>query len=400
MPEFPVILKKLSGEVRIYEPSRSKKRYRVVYKVGLKRFDRVFPTYEEAKRESEAILLKLGTQGGYSLQLSNREAREYLDLKLKASKRGVSAIDAIHDWFDATDFLDDPGDLVSAARAFGQKTQTQSLSLEKAVDAYLCAKSTQLAERTSQQIRLTLARFKESLICQMGDLTRSCIRNYIQSLRNKRNAKPLGPKARNHHRTYIKGFLKWSAREMLITDTHWLDLSKALENEKARNVKPIHIHTPQELEKLLEHATGELRVLMGIGAFSGLRTAELLRLDWNDIKDRYVEVRAENAKTRARRLVPVCDALGAILKEFRNVSGPVWSSSPSGFRDSAARLYREVKVTKHPNALRHSFISYRLALTGDEKSTALEAGNTPDMIFQHYRELVTKEEAKQWFQIK
>jgi len=49
--------------------------------------------------------------------------------------------------------------------------------------------------------------------------------------------------------------------------------------------------------------------------------------------------------------------------------------------------------------LRHSFISYRLALTGDEKSTALEAGNTPDMIFQHYRELVTKEEAEKWFDV-
>jgi hypothetical protein len=30
---------------------------------------------------------------------------------------------------------------------------------------------------------------------------------------------------------------------------------------------------------------------------------------------------------------------------------------------------------------------------------ALEAGNSPQMIFKHYRELVTEAEAKKWFSI-
>ena len=30
---------------------------------------------------------------------------------------------------------------------------------------------------------------------------------------------------------------------------------------------------------------------------------------------------------------------------------------------------------------------------------ALEAGNSPQMIFKHYRELVTEEQAKDWFAI-
>ncbi len=51
------------------------------------------------------------------------------------------------------------------------------------------------------------------------------------------------------------------------------------------------------------------------------------------------------------------------------------------------------------NALRHSFISYRVALTGDVARTALEAGNSPKMIFRHYREVVTEEDAKAWFAI-
>ena len=53
---------------------------------------------------------------------------------------------------------------------------------------------------------------------------------------------------------------------------------------------------------------------------------------------------------------------------------------------------------KH-NGLRHSFISYRLADTQDVNRVALEAGNSPAMIFRHYRELVTPEQAATWFSI-
>ena len=51
------------------------------------------------------------------------------------------------------------------------------------------------------------------------------------------------------------------------------------------------------------------------------------------------------------------------------------------------------------NGLRHSFCSYRLAITQDAAKTSLEAGNSPQMIFRHYRELTTEDEAKEWFAI-
>jgi hypothetical protein len=56
-------------------------------------------------------------------------------------------------------------------------------------------------------------------------------------------------------------------------------------------------------------------------------------------------------------------------------------------------------VWKH-NALRHSFCSYRLAAIKNAAQVALEAGNSPQMIFKHYRQLVTEAEANQWFAIR
>ena len=51
------------------------------------------------------------------------------------------------------------------------------------------------------------------------------------------------------------------------------------------------------------------------------------------------------------------------------------------------------------NELRHSFYSYRLVDVKSAAQIALEAGNSPQMIFQHYRELVTEKGAKSWFAI-
>ncbi len=62
-------------------------------------------------------------------------------------------------------------------------------------------------------------------------------------------------------------------------------------------------------------------------------------------------------------------------------------------------LSATTKVIWKNNALRHSYISYRVAETGDVNRTALEAGNSAAMIFSNYRELVTPQEAEKWFSI-
>lgn len=75
----------------------------------------------------------------------------------------------------------------------------------------------------------------------------------------------------------------------------------------------------------------------------------------------------------------------------------VEATRPSDPDDPQKRLVPAVEW-KH-NALRHSFISYRLAEIQNAAQVALEAGNSPQMIFKHYRELVRPAEAKKWFAI-
>jgi len=157
----------------------------------------------------------------------------------------------------------------------------------------------------------------------------------------------------------------------------------------------VAIFTPEQIASLLTKADDTLRPFVALGAFAGLRMAELQRLDWSeiDLERGYITVAASKAKTRQRRLVPISDNLKAWLTPCRRVSGPVCVHQRAQL--AARRLCEGFKW--QDNGLRHSYISYRLAILHDTARVALEAGNSPEVIFAHYRELVTPEAAKAWF---
>ncbi len=159
------------------------------------------------------------------------------------------------------------------------------------------------------------------------------------------------------------------------------------------------IFTPDELRKIINVCPKNMLPHIVIGTFSGIRSAEIERLDWRDILwDRgYIEIKAAKAKTKARRLVPLLPNLRAWLEQLRKVEGPVCRNPNTAIRlnyigEKAGFGWRQ-------NALRHSFASYRLAAGQDAAKVALEMGNSPQMLFKHYRELVAPPAAEQWCSI-
>jgi len=126
--------------------------------------------------------------------------------------------------------------------------------------------------------------------------------------------------------------------------------------------------------------------------------AELGRLDWSavDLNRRIIELRAGQAKTASRRVVPVTDNLAAWLEPLPRCGRVI----PSGMlAKEASTLAKELEIGWPRNVLRHSFISYRLSVVKSADQVALEAGNSPSIIFKHYRELTTEEQAQEWFSI-
>jgi hypothetical protein len=107
-------------------------------------------------------------------------------------------------------------------------------------------------------------------------------------------------------------------------------------------------------------------------------------------------VRAGQAKTASRRVIPITDNLASWLAPLPR-SGRVVSSCTQHKEITA--LAKSLGIPWPRNVLRHSFISYRIAIVKSADQVALEAGNSPAIIFRHYRELTTEETAREWFGI-
>jgi integrase len=160
----------------------------------------------------------------------------------------------------------------------------------------------------------------------------------------------------------------------------------------------VGVFTPKEKAAILHAAPPHLVPILAIGAFSGIRMAELNRLDWSavDLDRRFIEVRAGQAKTASRRVIPISDNLAAWLTPLERKGKIVRTKE---LQTHVPALARALKIDWPRNVLRHSFISYRIAVVQSADQVALESGNSPSIIFKHYRELTTPEIAEKWFAI-
>jgi len=140
--------------------------------------------------------------------------------------------------------------------------------------------------------------------------------------------------------------------------------------------------------------------MLAIGAFAGLREAEIQRLDWSevDLMRGHIEVKAAKAKSARRRIVAIQLNLAAWLRPYAAMNGCV---VPVGARRKLDRVRKAANLARWPNnGLRHSFASYRLAATNNAALVATELGHTNShMLYSTYRELVRPEEAELYWKI-
>lgn len=235
-----------------------------------------------------------------------------------------------------------------------------------------------------------------------GDLTTRQVDTWISSL-------GLAPVTSNNFRTVLHGMFSFGKKQGYVT------VSPVSEVEKVKVVsKPPGILSVEELRVILETADLEVQCVIAIGAFAGLRQAELERLDWSKIRlDRkIIDLSASSTKTAQRRLVSISDNLAVWLERGYKAAGKVVptnyrkrflkAAEAGGFKNTMAppaeRKLQKGKKDWPNNALRHSFASYHLALGKDAAKTAHEMGHaTTDILYQHYRELVVEEEAQKYW---
>ena len=392
---FPVIVKRGSSSVKIYRDRKpTGTYYRVAYHLGGKRHRLHFNDLAKATSEAEAKASQLSRGDVDAMQLSGRDRLEYGRAK-DAAKDFTMPLDAVAIEYSEARKLLDGVPLVDAARFYARhhRRGVKRKAVPDAVREMIEEKRLSgVSDVYLADLRYRLGMFADSFQCDLVSLSPDDMRSFFERIQ-------LAPCSFNNFLRTLTTFCRFAQ------DRCWLskevDLLSGVKRRKETRT-PVEIFSPQEMAALLEHATPQIAPCFALGAFAGLRSEEILRLQWGDVTRRpgFVEVAAHKAKTSARRLVPITDNLARwLVPSGESSNALVWQDTKAVFHKERRRVAEAAGVRWKQNALRHSFISYRLAEIQDVNRVALEAGNSPQMIFRHYRELATPEQARTWFTI-
>jgi integrase len=152
-------------------------------------------------------------------------------------------------------------------------------------------------------------------------------------------------------------------------------------------------------------ASGPMRLCVGLGMFGGLRTSEIRRLVWSEIGTRKIEIKAKKTKTRQSRMVPILPPLRVLIDAYDGpraglVAPDRWKKEFEALVGAAGWRGPDGESTWPTNAMRHSYGSYRLDEIQDENQVAAEMGNSPEMIFKHYRKVIQDGETPKFWAIR
>lgn len=371
---------------------------------------KAFADFEAAKAHAKRVARTILERGSAVSTLSDDETSALALLRSTATARGVTLRAAILDAEAAMAVLGGQTTLRAAAEAVVAAGARETLSghrvsVAEAVGEFLRDKET--SGRSSRHLRdlsSRLSRLAREYVGSVSTLTPTMIRQWVGGIPG------LGPRSRNNFLSAVCSLVSYCVRRGWLVpdqcDTSRIDRWTTAPGE-------IEVFTPEELQLLLRHADDRILAWIVLGAWTGLRAAEIARLRWKDIRWEgeadaqwgYVEVPAGASKNaaklrgRARRLIPMTKALRVALIRLRSQDPMERIVAYKWPNRLAAMVARKAGVEWKANGLRHSFGSYRLALTQNENQVAMEMGNSPQVIFAHYRRVVNKLSATGWFDV-
>ena len=305
----------------------------------------------------------------------------------------------------AVEKLDNAGTLHQAVEFYLRNTTRPEMerTVPQVVEEIVQVKGCDgLSRRYIEDLRNRLGRFAKDFQVPISTVRTREIGEWLRKLK-------IGARSRNNYRNLIVTLFSF-ARKQGYWGADRLNPAINVDRAKVRG-GAIVIFTPSELSEMLAVATGHECLAIAIGAFAGIRQAEILRLRWENFnwEEQVIDLGSEQTKTASRRLVPILPALTAWITPHRKAHGRLFPfDEDTGFHRVYKSVVKKVNAARpedqrdfkwKKNALRHSYASYRLAMVEDVAKVSLEMGNSPQKVFNNYRKVVTKSQATAWFGI-
>jgi integrase len=341
-------------------------------------------SFSKAEVEARKLITQIASGRSHEVPLSISETEEYRLAKLKLAPFKMPLLAAIDEW-------------ISNHRRTGDLVVK---NLPVVVAEFLAEKELEgigqlhLSDRQSR-----LKKFAASFKGRIDRITATEVELWLKEIGGSRRTKS------NYRNALVQLFRFARSKKCLPKNEPTVVDEVVVATPKDADIE---IYTVTEMSRLLSHAPDRLVPFFVLGAFAGLRSQETMRLEWRDIRfnQNVIEVSAAKSKTASRRLVPILPVLKDWLWTLKKDAGRVMQYAHNGAlcrarikfcNESIKSGDADSNFTWKNNALRHSYASYRLAEVKDAARVALEMGNSPSMLFRNYRELVTEQEANDWF---
>jgi len=184
---------------------------------------------------------------------------------------------------------------------------------------------------------------------------------------------------------------------------------------------PPEILTIEEADLLLHCAlvNPELNLLAAVtlGLFCGIRTEEIKKLKWENVKlnddNPHVNIPLEIAKKRRLRQVEISpNAIEWLMQCPKRIGRITENNHENDYQKRFRTLHLKCGISEKidgkiasnwkQNAMRHSFGTYHCALHENPIKTSNELGHKrgDDVLFTHYRSLATKADGRAYFNIR
>ena len=192
-------------------------------------------------------------------------------------------------------------------------------------------------------------------------------------------------------------------RDLGIVFNFAIQRGRATRNPAKNMPKPQFFDRPpviiriESVTRLLRFCNVNLYPYVTLGLFAGLRPFETVRLKRQDINlvAKVLTVTGKRSRSRSRRHVTISLNLAQWLDGWDPPGHTYWH-----VRDMIQSASRTSGVELDPDVFRHSFASHHLALHRDAALTAHEMGHqNQETLYRHYRELVSQEEGRRYFEI-
>ncbi len=394
LTQEPLTVTQGNVTLKIYEVNRGRRTiFSVAHKEDGKRQMKQFSDIESALKWATARAKAIDRGKPISITLSQDEGLIYQRAKRMLAGRGKPLDELVREYLDATKILGEDIKLEVAANFYAERRlRLTQRTVPEVVDELLTSRGHK-SETHQKDLKGRLGRFARDVSSYIANISQRDLTEWLQKLR-------LSPRSHDNFRQVLVLLFRFAQKQGYLPEGR-------TEAEKTEAIGDngegeIGVFTPDEMSRMLNSAGEDVLPYLILGGFAGVRTAEILRLDWQEINFQtgHIEIKKKKAKTKGRRLIPIQPNLAAWLLKSAKASGPVTRlARPEKSAGEVVAAHCDPIIPWKRNGLRHSFCTYRMAVLQNEHQVSAEMGNSPAMVFANYRALATHEQGEEWFNI-